>query len=294
MARPYWSGQLQISLVSFGIELFPATNAASEISFHQIDRSTGERVHHLKVIDGNDPVEKSEIVKGYEYHPGKYVIVEPEEVERLRIESKRTVEIAQFVALDEIPLAAFEKPYFVAPADDQQSAAFAVVRKALSKAKKAGIGEIVFGGREHLVAIVADNNTRGMMAYTLRYSEELRDADQYFSSIPNASVDAKQLAMASDLIEHYSQPFDHSAFKDDYEAALRKLVEAKVKKQPLPLEEKTHKTAKVINLMDALKQSLQTKKIKTSGPRPAKSRAKAASRKPPALASSPQRKRKSA
>jgi DNA end-binding protein Ku len=130
------AGQLQISLVSFGIELFPATNAASEISFHQIDHRTGERIHHLKVIDGNDPVEKSEIVKGYEDHPGKYVIVEPEEVERLRIESKRTVEIAQFISLDEIPLAAFEKPYFVVPSDDWQSAAFAVVRKAFSKQRK--------------------------------------------------------------------------------------------------------------------------------------------------------------
>jgi DNA end-binding protein Ku len=294
MARPYWSGQLQISLVSFGIELFTATNAASEISFHQIDRSTGERVHHLKVIDGSDPVEKSEIVKGYEYHPGKYVIVEPEEIEQLRIESKHTIEIAQFVSLDEIPLAAFEKPYFVVPADDQQAAAFAVVRKTLSKAKKAGIGEIVFGRREHLVAIAADDNTRGMMAYTLRYSEELRNEDEYFSRIPNESIDGKQLAMASDLIENYSQPFDHSAFKDDYEAALRKLVEAKVKKQPLPLEEKTRKTAKVINLMDALKQSLQAKKIKTSGPRPARGRAKTTLRKPPASVPAPQRKRKSA
>jgi DNA end-binding protein Ku len=289
MARPYWSGQLQISLVSFSIQFFPATNSASEISFHQIDRRTGERVHHLKVIDGSDPVEKSEIVKGYEYHPGKYVIVEPEEVERLRIESKHTVEIAQFVALDEIPFAAFEKPYFVVPSDNQQAAAFAVVRKALSKTKKAGIGEIVFGGREHLVAIAAADDARGMMAYTLRYVEELRDADQYFSSIPNESVDAKQLAMAGDLIKHYSQPFDHTAFKDDYEAALRKLVEAKVKKQPLPLEEKTHKTAKVINLMDALKQSL-----KTNSPRKTKSRAKSTSRKPPASIPSPLRKRKSA
>jgi DNA end-binding protein Ku len=264
VARPYWSGQLQISLVSFGIHLFPAVDSTSEISFHQLDRRTGEQVHHLNVIDGNDPVNKAEIVNGYEYSPGKYVVVEPEEVERLRIESKRTLEIAQFVSLDEIPLALFEKPYFVRPDGDKQSAAFAVVQKALAKSNKAGLGEIVFGGREHLVAVAAarGENSVGLMAYTLRYGSELRNPDEYFADLKAPAVDARQLAMANDLIEHYTKPFDISVFKDDYEDALRKLVEAKVRKQPLPLEEKTPKSAKVIDLMDALRQSL-----KASGPR---------------------------
>ena len=259
MARPYWSGQLQISLVSFGIHLFPAVDSASEISFHQLDRRTGEQVHHLNVIDGNDPVDKAEIVKGYEYSPGKYVVVEPEEVERLRIESKRTLEITQFVSLDEIPLALFEKPYFVRPDGDKQSEAFAVVQKALAKGKKAGLGEIVFGGREHLVAVAAaqGENSVGLLAYTLRYGSELRNPDEYFGDLKRPAVDARQLAMANDLIEHYTQPFDISVFQDDYEDALRKLVEAKVKKQPLPLEEKKHQSAKVIDLMDALRQSLK-------------------------------------
>lgn len=264
MARPYWSGHLQISLVSFGIHLFPAVDSASEISFHQLDRRTGEQVHHLNVIDGNDPVDKAEIVKGYEYSPGKYVVVEPEEVERLRIESNRTLEITQFVSLDEIPLALFEKPYFVRPDGDKQSEAFAVVQKALAKGKKAGLGEIVFGGREHLVAVAAaqGENSVGLMAYTLRYGSELRNPDEYFGDLKRPAVDVRQLAMANDLIEHYTQPFDISVFQDDYEDALRKLVEAKVKKQPLPLEEKKHQSAKVIDLMDALRQSL-----KTSSPR---------------------------
>src|ERR1700761_4591010 len=199
MARPYWSGQLQISLVSFGIQLFPAVEAASEIAFHQLDRRTGERVHHLNVIDGNDPVDKDEIVKGYEYQPGKYVAIEPEEVDRLRIESQKTLEIAQFVSLDEIPLALFEKPYFVLPDGDKQAAAFAVVQKALAKSGKAGLGEIVFAGREHLVAITAphDDAGKGLMAYTLRYGSELREAEEYFSGIKAQTVDAKQLAMAN-------------------------------------------------------------------------------------------------
>jgi DNA end-binding protein Ku len=264
VARPYWSGQLQISLVSFGIQLFPAVEAASEISFHQLDRRTGERVHHLNVIDGNDPVDKDEIVKGYEYQPGKYVAIEPEEVDRLRIESQKTLEIAQFVSLDEIPLALFEKPYFVLPDGDKQAAAFAVVQKALAKSRKAGLGEIVFAGREHLVAVAAAEGEKsaGLMAYALRYRGELRNPEEYFGDIKAQAVDARQLTMANELIEHYTRPLDLDAFKDDYEDALRKLVDAKVKKQPLPLEEKTHRKAKVIDMMDALKQSL-----KASGPR---------------------------
>ncbi|MFT4111884.1 Ku protein [Silvibacterium sp.] len=260
VARAYWSGQLQISLVSFDIELFPAVNSASEIAFHQIDRNTGERVRHMKVIDGNDPVEKAEIVKGYEYRPGKYVTIEPEEIDRLRIESKRRLEVAQFVDLAEIPLTLFEKPYFVVPGGKEQAQAFAVVQRALAKSGKAGLGEIVFAGREHLVAITAapGEKSRGMMIYTLRYGTELRDEDQYFGNIGAQTVDAKQLSMATDLIEQYTQPFNLAEFHDDYEDAVKKLVEAKVKKQPLPLDEDEKKPAKgkVINLMDALRASL--------------------------------------
>ncbi len=259
MARPFWSGQLQISLVSFGVELFPATNPASEISFHQIDRKTGQRVHHQKVVDGDEPVEKAEIVKGYEYAKGQYIAIEPEEINRLRIETKRTLVIDQFVDLSELPPALFEKPYFVVPQGEAQMQAFAVVREAIRKSKKAGIGEIAFSGREHLVAVVAapGAKSRGVMAYTMRYGAELRDEADYFGDIKAEVVDAKQLAMASDLIDHYTAKFDVNKYKDDYEAALKKLIDAKMKKQPLPLEEAAPKKAKVINLMDALRRSVE-------------------------------------
>jgi DNA end-binding protein Ku len=295
MARPYWSGQLQISLVSFGIQLFPAVSSANEISFRQIDRRTGERVHHLKVVDGDDPVNKAEIVKGYEYAPGKYMPIEPEEIAQLRIESKRTLEIAQFVDLNEIPLTLFEKPYFVLPDGDKQAQAFAVVQKAMTKSGKAGLGEIVFSGREHLVAVAAphDDKSLGLMAYTLRYGSELRNPEEYFGGIKPQTVDARSQTMADELIEHYSQPFEIEAFQDDYEEALRKLVDAKLQKLPLPLEEKTQKTAKVIDLMEALKQSL-----KTSGPRARTKTAlpvqSAAPKKPSKKATSAARKLKSA
>jgi len=166
MARPFWSGQIQISLVSFGVKLFPATEAKSEIRFHQLSRKTGERIKHQKVSADRGPVEKDDIVKGYEYRKGEYVTIEPDEVEHLRIPSRHTMAVSQFGDFDEIPPAFFEKPYFVAPEDDVQTEAFAVVRKALQSTKKVALGKIAFGGREHLVAIAApsDDKLPGMMA----------------------------------------------------------------------------------------------------------------------------------
>lgn len=262
--RPYWSGQLQISLVSFGIQLFPATNSASEIAFHQVDRKTHQRIHHLNVINGNQPVDNSEIVKGYEYSKGKYVIVEPEEIKKLRLETQRAISVAQFVQKDELPPYLFEKPYFVVP--DPKSAsleAFAVVREAMLQADKVAIGEVSFGGREHLVAIAPapERKARGMMACTLRYVEELRKAEDYFEAIPEHTIDKKQLDLANELIKAQSAPFHLDEFTDDYEAALRELIGAKRTETPISvLEEKPH--AKVVNLMDALKRSVNESKRK--------------------------------
>src|ERR1039458_2970093 len=123
-ARPYWSGQLKISLVSFGIQLYPATSSQSGVTFHQIDRASGERIRHLNVIDDNQPVENSEIVKGYEYTKGKYLIVEPDEIANLRIETKNVIDVQQFVDSEELPLALFEKPYFVVPESKESPDAF--------------------------------------------------------------------------------------------------------------------------------------------------------------------------
>jgi DNA end-binding protein Ku len=264
-SRPYWSGQFKVSLVSFGIQLFPAADSQSGVTFHQIDRSTGERIRHLNVIDDDQPVENSEIVKGYEYTKGKYLIVEPDEIANLRIETKNVIDVQQFVDTDELPLALFEKPYFVVPEPKESPDAFAVVRKAMETAGKAAIGEVAFGGREHLVAIAvpADRSEPGLMAYVLRYGEEMRNSSEFFAQIPSArtnQIDKKQLAMATQLIEAYSHPFHLDAFKDDYEAALREMIKAKQKNAPLPLEEKGARPAKVINLMDALRQSVSKAK----------------------------------
>jgi len=281
--RPYWSGQFKVSLVSFGIQLFPATNPQSEVTFHQIDRSSGERIRRLNVIDDDQPVENSDIVKGYEYTKGKYLIVEPDEIANLRIETKSVIDVQQFVDTSELPLALFEKPYFVVPEPKESADAFAVVRKAMEEAGKAAIGEITFGGREHLVAIAVpdDRSKPGLMAYVLRYGEELRDSKEYFSQIPaiqKNSIDKKQLTMATQLIEAYSHPFHLDAFKDDYETALRELIKAKQKNAPLPLEEKTARRAKVINLMDALRESVSKAKHPVAAKHPGASERRNGSR----------------
>ena len=261
MPRPFWSGQVQISLVSFGVKLFPATEAKSEIHFHEIDRRSGTRVRHQKVSESDEaPVEKADIVKGYEYRKGQYAQIDPEEIKHLRIPSKHTLQMEQFVDFQQLDPALFEKPYFVGPEKDSQAEAFAVVREALKQTHAAGLGKIAMGGREHLVAVCAPSDPKlpGLMAYTLRYADELRRASDYFSDVKTPKIDAEQLSLAKELIQRKAGKFDSSKFTDDYEAALRELVKAKMKHLPLPLEEKPAPRAKVINLMDALRRSVKS------------------------------------
>jgi DNA end-binding protein Ku len=248
--------------------LFVATEAKGEIRFHQISRSTGERVRHQKVLasaleqapdEAAAPVQKDEIVKGYEYSKDQYVIIEPSEIASLRVLSKHTVEVQQFVSLDELPPEYLEKPYFVVPENEIQAEAFAVVRAALAKSKKAGLGKIAFGGREHILAITAaPGDERGMMAYTMRYQEELRKPAEYFSDIKKVAIDKDSLDLAETLIKKRTAKFDPGKFTDGYEVALKELVEAKIKHLPIPHDEVVEpKRGQVINLMDALRKSVQ-------------------------------------
>lgn len=270
MARPYWSGQIQISLVSFGVKLFVATEAKSEIRFHQIIRATGERVRHQKVaasaVEDNPgeaaaTLEKNDIVKGYEYRKGEYVTIEPKELEELRVPSKHSIEVSQFVNMDELEPEYMEKPYFIVPEDDVQAEAFAVVRAALKKTKKAALGKIAFGGREHVFAVTPDEDDKlgGMMGYTMRYQEELRDPAEYFKDIKKVAVNEDSLELAMELIKRKAAKFDPSKFKDQYEAAVRELVEAKVQHAPIPKDEvEAPRRGQVINLMDALRKSVSS------------------------------------
>jgi DNA end-binding protein Ku len=266
MARPYWTGNIQISLVSFRVGLYVATESKSQISFHQISRRTGERIRHQKVLESasesDEPasaVDKDEIVKGFEYEKGRYVIIEANELENLLVPSNHTIAISQFVDKGELNPEYFEKPYFVLPENDSYAEAFNVIRDALSKAGKIAIGKVAFSGRESIIALMpAIGSDRGIMAFTLRYQSELRNQDDYFRDIKSTAIEPGSLQLAETLVDRMSSNFDLSKFQDGYEVALKALVDAKVHSLPVPTgEEQKPVRGKIINLMDALRKSLE-------------------------------------
>ena len=265
MPRAYWSGNVQISLVSFGVNLFVATESKSGISFHQVSRRTGERIRHQKVLDSaaeskeaTTAVENDEIVKGYEYTKGRYVIIEPSELENLRVPTKHVIAVSQFVETTELRPEYIEKPYYVVPENDLQVEAFAVVREALLKTGKVAIGKIAFSGREHIMALApVPGESGGMVAYTLRYPNELRDQKEYFRDIKQPAIQPDSLQLAETLIERMSQKLDLGKFEDGYEVAVKELVEAKIHNQPIPIDEAPRqRPSNVVNLMDALRKSI--------------------------------------
>jgi DNA end-binding protein Ku len=267
MPRAYWSGNVQISLVSFGVSLFVATESKSGISFHQISRKTGERIRHQKVLESvaesREPttaIETDEIVKGYEYSKGRYVAIEPSELENLRVPTKHVIPVSQFVKVDELRPEYVEKPYYVVPENDLQVEAFATVRQALIDTGKAAIGKIAFSGREHILALIpAAGEGGGMMAYTLRYPNELRNQAEYFRDIKQPAINKDSLQLAETLIERMTDTLDLNKFEDGYEVAVKALVEAKVNNRPIPIDEAPRqRPGNVVNLMDALRKSIGT------------------------------------
>ena len=259
--RPTWSGSIQISLVSIAVKIFPGTNPARQVEFHQIDRKTHKRVHHRNV-DESGEVEKADIVKGFEYAKGKYIEIDPQELKALQLATATTMPIKQFVKAEELSPELFERPYFVAPKDEVQAKALSIMRKALAQTNTWGIGEIAFSGREHLVAIGAPQNPKqkGLMLYLLRYEDELRDPRSALAGVKESSVGSDELSLAKQLIEGSTSRFDLSAYKNDYEAAVKKLVEAKKKGKPLPEPQPAASKQKVVSIMDALRNSLEGEK----------------------------------
>jgi DNA end-binding protein Ku len=205
-------------------------------------------------------VAKDEIVKGYEYRKGEYVIIEPNELENLKVPSKHTIDVTQFVTIDELRPEYIEKPYFVAPENDSQVEAFAVIRKALQKSGKVAIGKVTFAGRENILALRAagDEASGGLMAYTLRFPNELRSERDYFRDLKGVEINEESLELAEALIAKKSTKLDLSKFEDGYEVAVKQLIEAKVNNMPVPKDEVVEPRGKVVNLMDALRKSIGT------------------------------------
>ena len=278
-ARPIWKGQLRLSLVSINVEMFPAHKSGATTSFNQIHQPTGKRIHYQKVVEGVGPVPADEIKKGYEYEKGEYVLLEDEELDAVRLETKKTLDLIQFVDEAEIPPLYYDAAYFLAPADELAEDAFRVVRDALRASKRVGLGQLALRGKEYLVAVKPCG--KGMLLETLHYEEEIKKSDSFFSEIPAKSADPDLLDVATALIDKKTVKFDPKLFKDHYQAALRELIARKLKSKGRKIEVEDEPRRKepsnVIDLMAALKKSL------ASGERaPDKGHAKVAAKKAPA------------
>ncbi|HLL29748.1 MAG TPA: Ku protein [Allosphingosinicella sp.] len=198
-ARAYWKGQIRLALVSIPVEIFSATKSGATIAFNQIHEPTGKRIKYEKVVPGVGPVDPEEIVKGYQYEKGSYVLLSDEEIESAKLESKKTLELTQFVDYDDIDVLYYEKPYFVVPADDLAEEAFIVLREALRRTKKVALGQLALRGREYLVSLKPCG--RGIVLETLRYADEVNKAQNYFRDIAEAKPDEELLDLAEALIE---------------------------------------------------------------------------------------------
>src|SRR4029079_9040282 len=182
MARPgraYWKGFLRLSLVSIAVELYNAVDSGAEFSFNQIHKPSGKRINYTKTVKGIGEIDNADIVKGYEVDKDQYIILEPDEIDAIKIESKKTLDLQQFVDVAEIDPRYFERPYYVVPADDHAMEGYLVIREALRKVGKVGVGQITMGGREHLVAVGPVD--KGLIMEILRYSDQLKPASSYFN-----------------------------------------------------------------------------------------------------------------
>ena len=257
-ARAYWQGQIRLALVSIPVEIYSATKSGAQISFKQIHEPTGKPIHYEKVVTGVGPVDVGEIVKGYEVSKGEFVLLEQDEIDAVKLESKKTLELTQFVDQSEIDVLYYEKPYFVVPADDLAEEAFIVLREALRRSKKVGLGQLALRGREYVVSLKPCG--RGMVLETLRYADEVNKAQNYFREIPDDQPDAELLDLASALIDRKTAPFDPQEFHDRYVDALKQLVERKRKAngEKIIEEKDTPRTGgTVVDLMAALKKSME-------------------------------------
>jgi DNA end-binding protein Ku len=255
-ARAYWQGYLRLSLVSIGVELYAASASSDKTALHQIHKPSGKRVRYEKVAPGVGPIENSDIVKGFEIGDDSYVVLEPEELDEIKLESSRAIELVQFVDRDEIDPRYFERPYYLAPEGDVSTEGYVVIREALRASGKVGLGRLTMRGRESLVAIVPLG--KGLLVETLRYANELRAAEPFFSEIADSAGDEEMISLATELIERKTRPFDPKAFKDAYAEALRDLVERKREGRAIVVtgEEERRGPGKVIDLIEALKRSV--------------------------------------
>lgn len=286
-ARAYWQGQIRLALVSIPVEIYTATKSGATVSFRQIHEPTGKPIHYEKVVTGVGPVDPDEIMKGYEYEKGSFVLLDQDEIDAVKLESKKTLELTQFVDAADIDVLYYEKPYFVVPADDLAEEAFIVLREALRRTKKVGLGQLAMRGREYVVSLKPCG--RGMVLETLRYADEVNKAQGYFRDIPDAKPDPELLDLAETLIEKKTGPFDPKEFHDRYVDALKDLIERKRKAKGRKIIEEEEEpsgrgASNVVDLMAALKKSLDKPNATPAQKRSVTTTRKTAAKKSPAKA----------
>ncbi|MEE2861527.1 MAG: non-homologous end joining protein Ku [Paracoccus sp. (in: a-proteobacteria)] len=277
-SRAVWKGQLRLSLVAIPVELHAAASSGARISFRQIHGPSGKPVRYEKSVAGIGPVKSDDIMKGYEVGDGDYLLLDPDEIASIKLETKKTLELVQFVDQCEIPPLYYEKPYYVVPTDELAEDAYRVVRDALRAEGKTALGQLTMRGREYLCAIRPCGD--GLLLETLRYEDEVKKADPLFSSIEDDTSDDDLLEVATQLIRRKSAPFKAEAFRDNYDKALRELIDSKRKNRKTPRAKTGDKSdsrpqgENVVDLMAALKESLKKDGGKSSkAPAKAKTRA---------------------
>jgi DNA end-binding protein Ku len=257
LGHVYWRGFLRLQLVSINVDIYGATENSAEIHFNQIHKPSGKRIKYEKVVPGIGPIESSDIVKGYQVEPDVYVTMEPEEIEAIKLESKKTIDMVQFVDAEQIDPRYYERPYYIVPKDEVAAEGYLVIREALHKSGKVGLGQLTMQGREHL-GVIAPVEKKGLLLNIIRYENELRTADKYFADLESVKFDPELVNLASELVARNSAPFNPKRFKDTYAEELRKLVEKKAKGQKIEIPKTDKpKPSNVVNLMDALKRSLK-------------------------------------
>lgn len=257
-SRAYWKGHLRLSLVTIGIELHSAIKSSASIPLHQIHKPSGKRIRYQKVAPGVGEVDTADIIKGYEVEKNEYVTLDDDELDAIKLESKRTIDLVQFVEHTEIDPRYFEKPYYVVPAeDDVAHEGFAVIREALRKAGKVGLGQMATRGKDQMCAVRPCGD--GILLETLRYEREVKDSDEVFSTIGKTKVDKEMLDLAGELIDRKTAKFHPEKFKSHYLGALKDLIDEKRKKGKVTAatdEELEAEGSNVIDLMEALRKSV--------------------------------------
>ena len=281
--RPTWQGHLKLSLVTCPVALFTAINSGGDVHFNLINPKTNNRIKMITTDPDTGPIERSELVKGYEVSKGEYILLSNDEINSVKLESTKTIEIERFVAGDEIDRLYWDNPYFLAPDGKLAQEAFGVIRTAMEKSGQIALGRVVIGTRERILAL--EPRGKGILAYTIRTDAEVRKPDEIFDGISDKAADPSMISIAEKIIEQQEGPFDPSQFVDRYEEALKALIEDK-KKGHKPAKVAEPEDTNVVDLMSALRASLGAKgkvpakgdtKAKAAKPAASKPRAKKAS-----------------